>query len=411
MVDRLSNTGPHVAGPVSVGAVMPEGAVSPDGGTYARVQEFLERHPQRTPCLVIDLNTVRERYRQMRAALPWAKVVYAVKANPARGVVRLLAQLGSNFEVASPAEIDLCIEEGAAPDALSYGNTVKKPEDIAYAYARGARLFAFDSEPDLENIARWAPGSSVFCRVLTSATTARTPSGQTFGCSMGMAVDLLAQARRLRLDPCGVCFHVGSQRLDPKKWDTGFAAAARIALELEQDDIKLTTLNIGGGLPAHCWQATPSRTAYATAVQDSLNRHFGARGRVLIELGRAIVADAGVIRADVVLVSRKSYYEERRWVYLDVGPYGRLAETEVEASAHRLVTSKDGEPIGPTVLAGPTCDGGDVRYQRTTYQLPLDLRAGDHVDLLGAGAYPANCCALACNGFEPMSAYCIPIPP
>jgi ornithine decarboxylase len=411
MFDRLAAMGGDVAAPTSAvsGSALTTAAMI-DGGTYARVLEFLDLHPQRTPCLVVDLETVKERYWQLRAALPCAEVFYAVKANPAREIVALLAQLGSGFDVASRGEIDLCLDEGARPETISYGNTIKKSEDVAYAYARGVRLFTSDSEQDLDNIARWAPGSSVFCRILVDSSAARSPFGRKFGSSVGIAVDLLARAQRLGLDPCGVSFHVGSQQLDPTSWDAGIAAAARIASELEHADVTLTALNLGGGLPGARYRHTaPGLAAYVTAIQGSLGRHFGAaEPRVIIEPGRSLVADAGVIRTEVVLVARKSYVEERRWVYLDVGRYRGLAETEGEAIAYRLVTSKDGAPVGPVVLAGPTCDGDDVLYQHTRYELPLDLCAGDHIDILSAGAYTASYSSVAFNGFEPMSTYCIP---
>ena len=120
-------------------------------GAIARIREYLEREKPATPCLVIDLATVRERYVELSAAMPGAKLYYAVKANPAREVVRLLVELGAHFDVASPPEIDLCLAEGARPERISYGNTIKKRADIGYAYERGVRLFTTDSEADLVN--------------------------------------------------------------------------------------------------------------------------------------------------------------------------------------------------------------------------------------------------------------------
>ena len=82
-------------------------------------------------------------------------------------------------------------------------------------------------------------------------------------------------------------------------------------------------------------------------------------------------------------------------------------ETEGEAIAYRLRTSRDGGPVGPIVLAGPTCDADDVIYQHTRYDLPLDLEAGDHVDILHAGAYTSSYSSVCFNGFPPLATYCI----
>ncbi len=108
---------------------------------------------------------------------------------------------------------------------------------------------------------------------------------------------------------------------------------------------------------------------------------------LMIEPGRYMVADAGVIRTEVVLVSRRSPEDEERWVYLDCGKFHGLAETMDEAIRYRLRTPQDGTATGPVALAGPTCDSADVLYEKNAYHLPLALAEGDTIDILSAGAY------------------------
>ncbi|ONI89494.1 ornithine decarboxylase [Saccharothrix sp. ALI-22-I] len=384
----------------------------------ARIRRFLDHEQPDTPCLVIDLPTVRDRFHAIRAALPQVGIFYAVKANPTPEVVGLLAAEGACFDVASPAEIDLCLERGAAPEAISYSNPIKKARDIAYAYGRGVRLFVSDSEQDVRALAEHAPGASVLLRILVNSKGSTYPFGKKFGCSPEMATDLLRSAAELGLVPLGVAFHAGSQQLDPSGWDGAIADAAVITAKLHAEGLSLTTVNLGGGLPAGYLTQPPPLAEYAAAITASITRHFGAlpdgcrAPEVMIEPGRAIVAEAGVIRSEVVLVSRKSYSDERRWVFLDIGRYGGLAETEGEAIAYPLVPSRDGAPfggvpVGPVVLAGPTCDADDVLYQKTCYELPLELRAGDYVDLIGAGAYTASYSSVAFNGFPPLATHCV----
>lgn len=367
-----------------------------------RIREFLDRTAPPTPCLVIDLDVVRERYLAIAAALPTARICYAVKANPAPEVIALLARLGAGFDVASTAEITLCLAAGARPEALSYGNTIKKAADIAFAYRHGVTLFTTDSLGDLEQIARNAPGARVFCRVLVQPAGSATPFGRKFGCTEAMATDLLHRAAGLGLGPYGVSFHVGSQQADPAAWRTGIEQAARIGRQID-----LPMINLGGGFPTRYRTDVPPLTDFADTIQDCLTECFGDRQpRPLIEPGRAVVADAGVIRSEVVLVARKSAHDEHRWVYLDIGRYGGLAETEGEAITYRLATRHDGDS-GPVVLAGPTCDGDDVIYQHTPYRLPLALAPGDHVDILCAGAYTASYSSIGFNGFAPLPTYCV----
>ena len=113
-----------------------------------RIQEFLRRRRETGqddgPCLVVDLDVVRENYQTFAKALPDSRVFYAVKANPAPELLTLLASLGSCFDTASVAEIEMVLAAGAAADRISFGNTIKKERDIARAFALGVRLFAVD---------------------------------------------------------------------------------------------------------------------------------------------------------------------------------------------------------------------------------------------------------------------------
>jgi ornithine decarboxylase len=113
-----------------------------------------------------------------------------------------------------------------------------------------------------------------------------------------------------------------------------------------------------------------------------------------------------VIDTEVVLVSRKSAKDTRRWVYLDIGKFGGLAETMDEAIQYPIVSAKKG-PGARVVIAGPTCDSADVMYEKADYRLPLDLEAGDRLEIRATGAYTTTYAAVAFNGFEPIKTYCV----
>ena len=371
-----------------------------------RIERFLAEEAPATPCLVIDLDVVEERYRALAATLPSASVHYAVKANPSPGVLARLAALGSRFDVASPAEIGLCLAAGVDPSRISYGNTIKKRRDIASAHAAGVRLFVVDSGEELGKLAAAAPGATVLVRVLVSGEGADWPLSRKFGCDPDMAVDLLVEAATLGLEPAGVSFHVGSQQREPGRWDPAIRLAASVLRQAAAAGVPVSTLNIGGGFPATYEGGAPEIAAYGQAIAAALAHHLADLPvQVLCEPGRYIAGDAGVLRAEVVLVSRKAYRDEHRWVYLDVGRFGGLAETEGEAIRYRLQTSVDGGPVGPVILAGPTCDSVDVLYERTRYHLPLTLAEGDTVDILAAGAYTAAYASAGFNGFGPLTVH------
>ena len=373
-----------------------------------RINRFLAENRPETPCLVVDLDVIAEAYDLLRWYLPLARVHYAVKANPAPQIVAMLERKGANFDVASRGEIELCLDNGVAADRLSFGNTIKKEKDIFFAHQVGLRLFAFDSAPELDKLARAAPGARVFCRILVTCDGAEWPLSRKFGCAPEMAVELLRRARDFGLDPYGVSFHVGSQQTDLGQWDGAVGSAARMFSLLAEADIELRMVNIGGGFPAHYRSDVPAIDGYARAVMAAITRHFGNQlPEILIEPGRSLVGDAGIIQTEVVLISEKGCGDSRRWVYLDVGKFNGLAETMDESIKYRFATPGRSGVSGPVILAGPTCDSADILYERTEYRLPLGLEVGDKVEILSTGAYTASYASVGFNGFSPIRTYCI----
>ena len=376
--------------------------------TTARIQDFLATRRPASPCLVVDLDVVRDNYCAFTKALPDSRIFYAVKANPAPEILKLLASLGSNFDTASVPEIEMALDAGATPDRISFGNTIKKERDIARAHELGIGLFAVDSVEEVEKVARAAPRARVFCRVLTDGEGAEWPLSRKFGCAPSMAVDVLAHAARLGLDAYGVSFHVGSQMTDLKAWDKALADARWVFERMSEKGITLKMVNMGGGFPTRYLKDVPSAKAYGQAIFDALRKHFGNRiPETIIEPGRGMVGNAGVIKSEIVLISKKSEEDDVRWVYLDIGKFGGLAETMDEAIRYNIVTPRDGDAAEPCVLAGPTCDSADVLYEKKPYALPLSLTIGDEVLIERTGAYTTTYSAVAFNGFEPLRSYVI----
>jgi ornithine decarboxylase len=373
-----------------------------------RLDRFLAERQPPTPCIVLDLDVVRARYAALRQVLPAAEIYYAVKANPAPEVVGAVVALGGNFDLASLGEIDICLDLHIPPSRLSFGNTVKREAAIARAASDGIGLFAFDSAAELEKLARRAPGAQVFCRLLIENRGAEWPLTRKFGCEAHMAADLLVTARQLGLRPIGVSFHVGSQQTDPQAWSGAISHAAWVFRACAHRGVDLELLNLGGGLPAHYRAPVPPLEDYGAAIEAALQREFGsARPKLLIEPGRYLVGDAGLLRTEILLISKKSPHERARWVYLDAGLYNGLDETLDERIHYRIRTLRDGYPCGPVILAGPTCDSADILYRRHPYELPLDLAIGDTIDFLSAGAYTASVAAVGFNGFPPIRSYIV----
>jgi len=209
------------------------------------------------------------------------------------------------------------------------------------------------------------------------------------------------------LRPTGVAFHVGSQQTDPTQWNKPLSEAGGLFLELAREGITLNTVNIGGGFPVPYKSDVPEVSEYSSAIHDAVKNAFGpTQPNLMLEPGRSLVAEAGVIQSEVVLVSKKSHRDETRWVYLDIGKFGGLAETLDESIKYRLRTPRSGKS-GPVILAGHTCDSADILYEKSAYELPLDLECGDRVEILNTGAYTSSYASVGFNGFAPLRTYCL----
>ncbi|AXY21812.1 MULTISPECIES: type III PLP-dependent enzyme [Komagataeibacter] len=373
-----------------------------------KIARYLAEQAPATPCLVVDVDRVEERYRALREALPLARIYYAVKANPANAILRRLVGLGSAFDAASWEEISMCLEAGARAADISFGNTVKKASNIARAYQAGVDMFAFDCAEELDKLARHAPGSRVYCRLIVENEGADWPLSRKFGTTLDNARDLMLRARDLGLDPYGLSFHVGSQQTETGAYEAAIARVGMLFTDLKAAGLDLRMVNLGGGFPIRYRDDVPGIDRFALAISHAMTEHFGNDlPEMIVEPGRFMVGDAGVVSSEVVLVSRRGMNDGVRWVYLDIGRFGGLAETEGEAIRYGIRTSHDGMETGPVAIAGPTCDGADIMYEKTPYALPLALESGDRIELLSTGAYVSTYCSTGFNGLKPIQEHYI----
>jgi ornithine decarboxylase len=374
----------------------------------ARIREFLRQRQGEGPCLVVDLDVVRENYLTFSKALPDTKVFYAVKANPAPEILKLLAELGSSFDVASVSETEAVLAAGATPDRISYGNTIKKVSEISAVARLGINLFAVDCEAEVDKVAAAAPGARVVCRIHCDGTGSEWPLSRKFGCEPEYAADILEYAHRQGLVPHGISFHVGSQQHNIEAWDRALASTAAIFRTCAERGITLAMVNLGGGFPARYVRKTPKLESYGKAIFRSLRKHFGnAIPETIVEPGRGLVGNAGVIEAEVVLIAKRSPEDEVRWVYLDIGKFHGLAETIDESIRYPIRTARDRDETAPCVIAGPTCDSVDVLYEKNPYPLPVSLAIGDKVLIEATGAYTTTYSSVGFNGYPPLRQYVI----
>ena len=370
---------------------------------FERIKEFAK--DKETPCLILDLDVVRQKYEELRKNVPYGKVYYAVKANPHDEVVSLLRDLGSCFDVATRYELDQLLRLGVSPDRMSFGNTIKKEKDIAYFYEKGVRLYATDSFEDVDKLARAAPKSKVFFRILTEGLGADWPLSRKFGSHPEMTRNLILHARDLGLEPYGISFHVGSQQRDIGQWSTALSTVGSLFSWAEEHDVKLKMVNMGGGFPANYTDPTNPIEHYAGDITSYLKNNFGEElPEIIIEPGRSMAGDCGVIVTEIVNIAKKSTHDLYHWVFFDIGKFGGLIETLDEAIKYPIYFEKHG-PTLDIILAGPTCDSMDILYEKHTYDMPAGTKIGERAYILTTGAYTQSYSSIYFNGFPPLTSY------
>jgi ornithine decarboxylase len=359
-----------------------------------RIRDFLRarRHEglDEGPVLVVDTEVVRDNYAKFARALPNTRVFYAVKANPEPAVLKLLADLGSCFDTASVVEVQLALSAGATADPHLLRQ--HDQEGARRSPARSSLASAssrVDCEAEVEKVSRAAAAAGLDkrdVRVLLPhpmrLRRRRMAAVAKFGCAPEMAIDVLEHAYRLGLEAYGVSFHVGSQQRNTESWDVALASASAIFPRMRRARASTSRWSIsGGGFPTKYLKDIPAVEAYGESIFRALSKHFGNRlPETIIEPGRGMVGNAGIIESEVVLVSKKSTDEDEvRWVYLDIGKFGGLAETMDESIRYPIRDRARRGPHVPCVLAGPTCDSADVLYEKEPYFLPISIEIGDKV--------------------------------
>lgn len=357
-----------------------------------------------TPYLICDLDTIRDRYARVTSAMPGVACHYALKCNPSREVISALAELGSGFEVASYGELELLEQLGVDPSDVLYSNPVKPGGHIAAAHEAGLWRFAFDSEAELNKIATHAPGSAVYVRLRVDDSTSVFPLSRKFGAEAHEARALLLLARNLGLRPYGVTFHVGSQCTSPHAWRQAIAATGRLMGRLVDDGITLEMINLSGGFPARYVEPVPSLDLIGGTVMAALEELLPYVPEcVVAEPGRYLVAESAVLVASVL---GREVRAGENWLYLDVGAYHGLIETQQSMNAWRfpLWTSRPDHIAGthePFTVTGPTCDSSDTMFFGAS--LPGTIDVDDRVYIGSAGAYTLSY-ATYFNGFPPPTA-------
>ncbi|MBF0559204.1 MAG: type III PLP-dependent enzyme [Nitrospirae bacterium] len=360
--------------------------------TWNKVLNYIALNDEETPYLLIDKEVVTEKVSQIGKRIRNSKTFYAVKANPDREVLKLLNSLETGFEIASEGELNILASLGVVPERIITSNPMKTFKFLDQAVEYGVRYFAFDTVAEADKLARYAPGCNVYVRLSVPNEGSEWPLSKKFGVEMDEALALLVYAKEKGLVPVGITFHVGSQCNNVYNWNTAVDKARDLWEAAEQQGLKLSLLNIGGGYPIHYTKSVVDIETIEKKVDKVIHQKFPSDIDIYIEPGRAVVGDAGVFVSTVI---GKALRGDENWLHIDVGVFNGLMESIGGIKYTYVVGSRSSSEKSWTI-AGPSCDSFDVIDRDV--ELP-EPEVGNRILILSSGAYTISY-ASEFNGFS-----------
>ena len=349
-----------------------------------------------TPFMVISLNKVQENYLYLKKQLPRVKVFYAMKANSTPEVLLQLANLGSNFDVASPGEMRALNALGISGSRMVYANPVKTLSGIKLAHDLGVDKFTFDDESEIHKLASYAPGAKVLVRVRVENKDAVVNLNEKFGAAPMQALQLLQLAKDNGLIPAGICFHVGSQSLSADAYITALEMCRELFDKAEIQGMHLTALDIGGGLPVPNEKVEAVDVDSMTDIlREKLDELFPDT-EIWSEPGRFMCGTAVNLVTSVIGTKMRN---GQPWYVLDDGLYGSFNGLMFDHwnFKMKMPADKAQEKAVPSTFVVPSCYSIDV----VAIDLPAPkLEIGDRIMVPNIGAYSTSA-ATSFNGFPP----------
>ncbi|HEY1723830.1 MAG TPA: type III PLP-dependent enzyme [Steroidobacteraceae bacterium] len=334
-----------------------------------------------SPLLIVDCARVRVQYRKLRRALPGVDLHYALKPLPHAAVVATVIEQGGWLDLATTGELQLAQSLAVPAARCIHTHPIKRACDIRNALEFGVRVFVADNADEVRKFKPYGERAALLLRVSFRAPGAVCDLSRKFGCDPEDVLALARLAASLGVDVRGFSFHVGSQAPDALKHVEAIEACTRLLAAARRARLgTLDTLDIGGGFPIDYMKPAVDIGRFCAPIRAALAR-LPKRVRVIAEPGRYIAGPAAIGVATVMGRARR---EGHWWYYLDDGLYGSYSGQLYDHARYPVEALRQGEPLLPSVLAGPTCDSIDVIAENL--MLP-QLKAGDLVVGRAMGAY------------------------
>jgi ornithine decarboxylase len=307
-----------------------------------------------------------------------------------------MAKLGTGFDCASQAEIELVLGLGVDPSRIIYAQPCKTKSYIRYAAKEGVKLMTFDNADELYKIKALFPEAELVLRIMTDDSASLCRLSAKFGASLDNTDKLLSMAKALDLNVVGVSFHVGSGASDPESFVKAVRDARNVFDHAAAKGFDLKLLDVGGGFEDGTFEL------FASVLKAALEEYIPPHIRIIGEPGRYYVANAFTLAANIIArrdVRDELTGEQAYMLYLNDGAYGNFSNIIFDHQHPTAQVLQSAAGIRkPTIYSiwGPTCDGIDMITERCN--LPDLLDVGDWLSFENMGAY-TKCSATRFNGF------------
>jgi diaminopimelate decarboxylase len=356
------------------------------------LEKLAERYG--TPLYVYSAATLTRHWKVLHRSLSGLRhvVCYAVKANSNLAVLSLFARLGSGFDIVSGGELYRVMRAGGDPRKVVFSGVGKTDEEIAFALEAGVRVLNVESAPELARVSivarRMGRRAPVALRVNPDVDPKTHPYISTglrdnkFGVSVEDARRLYPLAAKdPALEVKGIACHIGSQITTVRPFLDAIDRILALARELEDQGVPLGHVDVGGGLGiTYSDEEPPHPDAYGAAIKKALARF---RGEVLLEPGRVLVGNAGVLATRVLYVKRSG---RKTFVVVDAA-MNDLVRPSYYGAHHTIEAAgpprRDAREIVCDVV-GPICESSDFLARKRRMPEP---RPGDLLVVRSAGAY------------------------
>ncbi len=345
-----------------------------------------------TPSLVLSLDQIKKNYKTLQRYMSRVRIHYAIKANPHPEILRVMAEMGSSFDVASDGEIRLLNSMGVAGERMIYANPVKTGVGLKACNDCGVYKMTFDSSSEIRKISSACPGSTVLLRLRIDNSSAHVDLNKKFGAGREKALQLMLEAKAAGLDIAGIAFHVGSQTVSADPYLNALDVAREIFEEAEAAGLKLRVLDIGGGFPIPELKVNFNLAEMLKQINARLNEDF-PETEIWSEPGRYICGTAVNLITSVIGVTERGGHP---WYFLDEGLYGTFSGVIFDQWDFKLISFKEGRKRVAATFAGPSCDSLDIMFRG---KMTSPLEVGDLLLVPACGAY-TSASATTFNGFS-----------